>query len=530
MNKGLWHLRAAFATLAIAIVLTVVGLLQSAETRFEAQRLYRHRVVADRVFDEAEREISALLQHEATRPSAAYDSIDTDPERWGRFVVGYYTRGPSLRLVAADKLAPERAARIREAVRSAQPELDAGDREPLPATALALDDEPTPTRNLDVLRQLNRGVKVREHREQAVTRIFRVVEAGPELLVLERATETRREGIVLSVPELVATIQSWVLSAQGLDAVATLRAPVPLGGDDDAVIGRDAAAYLFAHRLAPPLDGRSVSLALSRLDDEDAGETLYALAGLLVAAAVLGLFAIYRMVAVQLAFAERRDNFVAAVTHELRTPLTSIRMYAEMLRDEMVDDDATRREYYAAITSESERLTRLINNVMEHGLLRRGQRVARLERLDAGEVVREVVDLMTPHAAEAGFALRVEIDEGIAPIQIDRDALKQVLFNVIDNALKYGRGERAEVSVHCHAAGPDGVTIVVRDHGPGLAEGQQATIFQPFFRGESELTRKHQGTGLGLSLARDLLDLMRGTIRVRASQPGLEVRIALPSG
>jgi signal transduction histidine kinase len=529
MKRELWHLRAAFATLAVAIVLTVVGLLKSAETRFEAQRLYRHRVVADRVFDESEREISALLQHEATRPSAAYDSLDTDPERWGRFVVGYYTRDTSLRLVAADKLAPERAARIREAVRSAQPQLDAGDREPLTAAPLALDDEPTPTRNLDVLRQLNRGVKVREHREQAVTRIFRVVEAGPELLVLERATETRREGIVLSVPELVATIQSWVLSAQGLDAVATLRAHAPLGGEDEVPV-RDAEGYVFAHRLAPPLDGRSVSLALSRLDDEDAGETLYALAGLLVAAAVLGLFAIYRMVAVQLAFAERRDNFVAAVTHELRTPLTSIRMYAEMLRDEMVDDDATRQDYYAAITSESERLTRLINNVMEHGLLRRGQRVPRLERLDAGEVVREVVDLMAPHAAEAGFALRVEIDEGIAPVQIDRDALKQVLFNVLDNALKYGRGERAEVSVLCHAAGPDGVAIVVRDHGPGLAEGQQAAIFQPFFRGESELTRKHQGTGLGLSLARDLLDLMRGTIRVRTREPGLEVRIALPSG
>ena len=92
------------------------------------------------------------------------------------------------------------------------------------------------------------------------------------------------------------------------------------------------------------------------------------------------MFALYRTVAVQVAFAERRNNFVSAVTHELRTPLTAIRMYGEMLRDGMVRDDATRQECYATITAEGERLTRLINNVMEHAKLRRGQRHAHLER------------------------------------------------------------------------------------------------------------------------------------------------------
>jgi two-component system phosphate regulon sensor histidine kinase PhoR len=89
------------------------------------------------------------------------------------------------------------------------------------------------------------------------------------------------------------------------------------------------------------------------------------LSALLVVAVVVGLYALYRMVAVQVRFAERRGNFVAAVSHELKTPLTAIRLYAEMLRDGMIESDKKRSEYYSTITSETERLSRLINNVLE---------------------------------------------------------------------------------------------------------------------------------------------------------------------
>jgi signal transduction histidine kinase len=520
----LFKLRLGFIALGAALLLTVLGLLHSAVSRLEQQRRLRHQMVAERVFDEAEREISSLLQHEAERPSVAYDASETDPQRWSRFIVGYYRRDPELLLVAQDKLEPERSARIRDAVTQAQATLDAARLGRGAAqVAPSADEEGQPSgqpSSPDVLRQLNRSIKVRERRQHELTETFAVASVSGDLLVVERSGEAdRREGFVLDVPQLVSTIQSWVLSAQGLDAVASLR----LGSLHKA----ETNTYGFAHRLAPPLASHEVSLSLLKLDDDDATGTLYGLAALLAAAAIIGLVALYRVVAVQIRFAERRNNFVAAVTHELKTPLTSIRMYGEMLRDGMVEDEATRREYYATITAEGERLTRLINNVMEHGELRRGQRQANVRRGDVGAVVREVVEVMTPHIEHEGFEIELQIDTGLPAVRLDADAVKQVLFNVLDNALKYGRGEgRQAIHVSCTAQDA-GVVVSVRDFGPGVVEQQLSTVFEPFFRGEDELTRRQKGTGLGLSLVRDLVALMHGEVRGVNCSPGFEVRIAL---
>jgi len=533
----LLKLRLAFTGLGAALLLAVFGLLDSALSRLEEQRLFRHRMVAERVFDEAERELSSLLQHEAERPDAAYDAVETDPGRWGRFVIGYYRREPAVQVVAEGRLDQTRANQIRSAVSAAQPQLDAGD--PTHGGTRALppaDEELVANRSPDVLRQLNRSVKVRERRQQDLSLTFTVVQANADTLVVEREGDGRREGFVLSVPELVATIQSWVLSAQGLDAVATLTVLDEAHAPDPAAPRNKAGGYDFAHQLAAPLDSQHIALHLSRLDDEDATSTLYGLALLLATAAVLGLWSIYRMVAVQIRFAERRNNFVAAVTHELRTPLTSIRMYGEMLRDGMVQDEGTRQEYYATITSEGERLTRLINNVMEHGQLRRGQRHAHLEKCDVTVVVREVVDLMRPHVEREGSSVTLTIEAPVPLANVDVDALKQVLFNVIDNALKYGRGadsqtnaSGAQIQIACGATATGDVLLRIRDHGNGIADGQQHAVFEPFFRGENELTRRHKGTGLGLALVHDLVTLMHGTVHGDNRNPGFEITIELPA-
>jgi signal transduction histidine kinase len=203
-------------------------------------------------------------------------------------------------------------------------------------------------------------------------------------------------------------------------------------------------------------------------------------------------------------------------------------MYGEMLRDGMVTDDATRQEYYATITAEGERLTRLINNVMEHGKLRRGQRHAHLTRGDAAAVVREVLELMRPHIEREGFAVQLTASDALPEVQLDVDALKQMLFNVIDNALKYGRGDAAgRIDVACAADSSGGVLVSVRDYGRGVSESQLHAVFEPFFRGESELTRRQQGTGLGLALVRDLVALMRGSVHGQNRAPGFEVQISL---
>lgn len=520
-------LGAAFTALGIALVLTVLGLLHSAVSRLDDQRRLRHRMVAERVFDEAEREISSLLQHEAERPSAAYDAEDTDPARWSPFVLGYYHRDPELHLVAAGKLGAARKQRVEDAVRRARPQLDAPTRNPASSGDSGAErgdkTATSPQSSPDVLRQLNRSVKVRERRQHDFATTFAVVSAARDTLVMERQSLDldRREGFVIDVPALVSTIQSWVLGAQSLDDVASL----------SAGLSRDSAAangYTFSHKLAAPLDSQHVSLRLSQLDDEDASSALYGLGGLLIAAAVLGLVALYRTVAVQLRFAERRNNFVAAVTHELKTPITSIRMYGEMLRDDMVKDETTRKDYYDIITAEAERLTRLINNVMEHAKLRTGQRIAHLVRRDVIDVVQEVVELMKPHIEREGFRVTLRAEQRPAMAALDSDAFKQVLFNVLDNALKYGRSDAPALEVSC-APGEGGVVVSVRDFGRGVAPHQLQTIFEPFFRGEDELTRRSQGTGIGLALVRDLVALMHGRVYGENRAPGFEVRIVLPA-
>jgi signal transduction histidine kinase len=137
--------------------------------------------------------------------------------------------------------------------------------------------------------------------------------------------------------------------------------------------------------------------------------------------------------------------------------------------------------------------------------------------------------VMTPHIEHEGFKIDLCVESGLPAVRLDTDAVKQVLFNVLDNALKYGRGaERHAIHVSCKADDA-GVVVSVRDFGPGVAEAQLCTVFEPFFRGENELTRRQKGTGLGLSLVRDLVALMQGEVRGVNRAPGFEVRIALTS-
>jgi signal transduction histidine kinase len=532
---GLARVSLAFAALGLVLVSCVVALLAGAIARLEEQRALRHRMVAERVFDEVEREIGSVLQHEATRPSEAYDSVATEPARWSRFVVGYYRRDPELILLAEPALGAERAARLREALQLTAAEIvEARARSiasqalgPLPYLAAQapkpnLDELGAVPSSPDVLRQLNRGVLVREHRMHDFNRSFALAHTGT-LVVAERlaADNRRSEGLVIDVRALVESTEAAVLGSQNLRSLAALGV-LP---DARSVPGR---AYHFEHRLAAPFDAYTLALALARLDDQDAGSALYGFAALFALAAALGSWALYRTVLTELRFAERRNNFVSAVTHELRTPLTSIRMYGEMLRDGMVQDEAQKQEYYATITAEGERLTRLINNVMEHGRLRRGQRRAHLEQGDASLVVREVVELMRPHIEREGFSVSFDAQTGLPAVQYDIDGLKQVLFNVFDNALKYARGNaQHRIDLSCVPAGAGRVLISVRDHGPGVQHANLEQLFEAFFRGESELTRRNTGTGLGLALVRDLVELMHGSVEAKNRDPGFEIRVTL---
>lgn len=371
---------------------------------------------------------------------------------------------------------------------------------------------------------------------------LRVYEADPATFVVarQRAKQAGIEGFVVDRDALVERLRTRVLEEQGLGKLAHVAAVQSAPESSWYALSKNAVdrevrlperdvAYSFNHRFAVPFEELEARLDLGPLGEESTGRLLYPLTFLLALSVVIGLYALYRMVAVQVAFAERRSNFVAAVSHELKTPLTAIRMYGEMLRDDLVESDEKRRSYYATISSETERLSRLINNVLELSRLERDERPVQLVVGDVRSLVAEAVEIVRPHAEREGFRLAVRCADNLPAARFDRDAMMQILFNLLDNAIKYGRGERDRTIEVCCEAARAGVQVSVIDHGKGVEAGHLKAIFEPFYRAQSELTRTQQGTGIGLSLVLGLVRRMGGDVQGLNRHPGFEVRVTLPA-
>ena len=207
---------------------------------------------------------------------------------------------------------------------------------------------------------------------------------------------------------------------------------------------------------------------------------------------------------------ERRESmlktgFVSNVSHELKTPLTAVRLSAEMLREGRVKEEA-RTRYLEVIVRESERLTRLVDNVLDFGRLERGRRKFNLEARDVNELL-AVAEAMRPRVEAAGLTLTVRPASEPMVRSFDPDAVGQVLVNLIDNAVKYAAsGKAVEVSV-----GERG-EITVADRGPGIAAKHRSRIFERFYRCDDSITAKSSGSGLGLSIASRLMTGIGGEL------------------
>jgi signal transduction histidine kinase len=358
---------------------------------------------------------------------------------------------------------------------------------------------------------------------------------GPDRLVLWRDVRigdaTWLQGLALRLPELTEHLEKLLLEGSELDTYLRLdwlggappESPLPLAG----------YAHAFAHRFEDPFVDLAVVASLRPLPQPGPSPRAWVLrlAVLLALVALLGFGALYRMVAVALHFAERRSNFVAAVSHELKTPLTAIRMYSEILRDDLIPDEGKKREYYGTMAAESERLSRLIENVLELARLEKGTRTMNPSVGDVGPVLVEAVRTLSPHARERGFDLEIRAEPGLPAAEFDRDALLQVLINLVDNAIKFSRdANERRIQIEALREG-ERVALRVRDHGPGVPAQHVGRVFQPFFRGERELTRTTRGTGIGLALVKGLVEGMGGTVAARNHpQGGFEVSIGLRFG
>jgi len=347
-----------------------------------------------------------------------------------------------------------------------------------------------------------------------------VLVLGREVLV---AGQRYRQGFAVRLVALGQVIAADVIREAELGDVLRMSFTT----DDE---GTAEERYRLVHRCTVPFGDLQATVGLRALPGAVPGarRTVWWLGGALLAATVVGVWALASMLATALAFSQRRQDFVAAVSHELKTPLTAIRLHAEMLRDGLAPDQAKQHQYHATIVAESERLTRLIGNVLELAHLERDDRPVQLEVGDPLTVVRDVVRIVEPHAISHGFTLSVTGDAAAAAARFDRDALLQVVMNVVDNAIKFSRTATERRIELQYNAGPDGPTITIRDHGPGVPVADLRKIFEPFWRGERELTRTTTGTGIGLSLVHGLVRRMGGRVSARNHpQGGFEISIAL---
>lgn len=245
--------------------------------------------------------------------------------------------------------------------------------------------------------------------------------------------------------------------------------------------------------------------------------TLMLLIGAALAAIAFGGWMVFNDARRQLALAQKKTDFVSNVSHELKTPLTSIRMFAELMQNENVSAEK-RPQYLRIIMAEAERLTRLINNVLDFARLERKQKRYDLRSLDLHAVLARTWEGHELHLCENGFTTSWQAAPPPYPVVGDGDALAQILVNLLSNAEKYST-ERKEVELHSYTL--DGsVFVSVLDRGSGIPAGEEAKIFEAFYRAHDSLSSGIQGSGLGLTLAQRLAAEHRGEITYQAREGG----------
>jgi signal transduction histidine kinase len=239
---------------------------------------------------------------------------------------------------------------------------------------------------------------------------------------------------------------------------------------------------------------------------------------LVLGVAVFGGYLLLRDVNRDVRMTEVRSQFVASVSHELKTPLTAIRMFAETLAMGRTRDEHTKSEYLETIVNESERLARLVDNVLDFSKIEQGKKIYRLRPVRLEDVADSAARAMQFPLAQQGFQLRFSVERDIPELRADPDAIQQAILNLLTNAMKYS-GDAREIDLRLGARNGDAVIEVV-DHGLGMAADEQKHIFEKFYRAPSHESRLIAGTGLGLTLVAHIVKAHGGRVEVE-SAPGL---------
>jgi signal transduction histidine kinase len=249
--------------------------------------------------------------------------------------------------------------------------------------------------------------------------------------------------------------------------------------------------------------------------------------GVLTLLMVGGLMLTYRSVNKEVALARLKSDFVSNVSHELRTPLALIRLYAETLELGRINTQEKKDEYYRIIRKESERLTALINNILDFSRIEAGRKEYEFRETDIAELVRNTLDAYRYQIEQHGFAFEQSIDSSLPPVHVDREAIARALVNLVNNALKYSADEKF-LGVKLFRA-KDVLKLEVIDRGIGIPRREQSRIFEKFYRTGDPLVHNTKGSGLGLSLVRHITRAHGGEVEVESTPgKGSKFTLSLP--
>ncbi len=238
---------------------------------------------------------------------------------------------------------------------------------------------------------------------------------------------------------------------------------------------------------------------------------------LILGITLFGAYILWRDVRREVQMAEMRSQFVSSVSHELKTPLTAIRMFAETLRLGRSKDKKTQEEYLDTIVNESQRLTRLLNNVLDFSKIEQGKRTYRPECVSLYEIIQSAARAMEYPLNQHGFKLNILAEEGLPDVQVDRDAIKQALLNLLHNAMKYS-GDSRDIDLRLQREDNQALIQVI-DKGIGFESHEKERIFEKYYRIPSVENERILGTGLGLALVYHIVKEHGGHIEVE-STPG----------
>ena len=242
---------------------------------------------------------------------------------------------------------------------------------------------------------------------------------------------------------------------------------------------------------------------------------------------VVGVWFVYRTVRREMELSKLKSDFVSNVSHELRTPLSLIRMFGETLEMGRVPTEEKKQEYYATIVRETERLSDLVNNILNFSRMESGKKEYHFSPIDVNVVVQKVLSSYRSHLEHLGFKLEMELATMVPLIHADAEAVSEALLNVLDNAIKFSAAQKS-IKITTGAVGRS-VYVEVEDHGIGIPLEEQSKIFEKFYRVSSGPVHHVRGSGLGLTLVRHIMDAHKGEITVLSRVgEGSRFRLSFP--